>query len=129
MAANASGATGLGSARHDETPSSDHLPVATENRRLLVIDDNPAVHEDIRKILIPAEAGRTQLARLERDLFEEAPPPIVELPFEIGAAYQGAEGLAMVEQARKEGRPYAMAFVDVRMPPGWDGIETAARLM
>ena len=37
-------------------------------------------------------------------------------------------GLAMVEQAREEGRPYAMAFIDVRMPPGWDGIETICRI-
>ena len=41
---------------------------------------------------------------------------------------QGEEGLKMVQQAIEEGRPYAMAFVDVRMPPGWDGIETIARI-
>jgi len=34
----------------------------------------------------------------------------------------------MVEQAANEGRPYALAFVDVRMPPGWDGIETVAHI-
>ena len=44
--------------------------------------------------------------------------------FEIDSAYQGREGLAKVEQSLAAGRPYAMAFVDVRMPPGWDGIET-----
>jgi PAS domain S-box-containing protein len=34
----------------------------------------------------------------------------------------------MVEKAREEGRPYALAFVDVRMPPGWDGVETTSRI-
>ena len=34
----------------------------------------------------------------------------------------------MVERARAENQPYAMAFVDIRMPPGWDGIETTARI-
>ncbi len=34
----------------------------------------------------------------------------------------------MVKKALEEGRPYAMAFVDVRMPPGWDGVETIARI-
>ena len=48
--------------------------------------------------------------------------------FEIDSAMQGREGLAMVQQAVEAGRPYATAFVDVRMPPGWDGIETVARM-
>ena len=48
--------------------------------------------------------------------------------FEIESAYQGQEGVALVQQALEEGRPYAMAFVDMRMPPGWDGLETIERL-
>jgi len=34
----------------------------------------------------------------------------------------------MAGQAVAEGRPYAMAFVDMRMPPGWDGLETIEHL-
>jgi PAS domain S-box-containing protein len=34
----------------------------------------------------------------------------------------------MVKQALADNRPYALAFVDVRMPPGWDGVETIARI-
>ncbi|MEZ4483397.1 MAG: hypothetical protein R2864_01970 [Syntrophotaleaceae bacterium] len=48
--------------------------------------------------------------------------------YEIDFATQGEEALAMVEQARDDGRPYALAFVDGRMPPGWDGIETIQHL-
>ena len=48
--------------------------------------------------------------------------------FSLDSAYQGQEGLAKIKKARDEGNPYAMAFVDVRMPPGWDGIETTAHL-
>jgi len=47
------------------------------------------------------------------------------------AAYieeKGEEALAMVTQAVHENRPYALAFVDMRMPPGWDGLETIERL-
>ena len=50
------------------------------------------------------------------------------MSFELDSAYQGQEALEMVKQALAENRPYAMAFVDVRMPPGWDGIETIARI-
>jgi PAS domain S-box-containing protein len=48
--------------------------------------------------------------------------------YEIDSASQGQEGLRLVEQAMSEGHPYALAFVDVRMPPGWDGIETVDRI-
>ena len=34
----------------------------------------------------------------------------------------------MVKKALEEGRPYAMAFVDIRMPPGWDGVETTLKI-
>jgi two-component system, NtrC family, sensor kinase len=48
--------------------------------------------------------------------------------FQLDSAYQGHEGLALVKQAVEQGERYAMAFVDVRMPPGWDGVETTARI-
>ena len=48
--------------------------------------------------------------------------------FDIDSACQGQEGLERVRKAQSEGRPYAMAFVDVLMPPGWDGIETIGQL-
>jgi len=53
---------------------------------------------------------------------------LTDVEFEIDSAVPGQEGLAKVQHAlqRKAG-PYAMAFVDVRMPPGWDGIETISR--
>jgi len=56
------------------------------------------------------------------------PGPLTDVEFEIDSAFQGQEGLAKVQHALNEGRPYAMAFVDVRMPPGWDGIETISRI-
>ncbi len=93
------------------------------SHRLLVIDDNPRIHEDIRKILCPT-AGPTDLAEDEAALFGEAAPVSQLSLFEIDSAYQGQEGLALVEKALAEARPYSMAFVDVRMPPGWDGVET-----
>ncbi|UFS68942.1 ATP-binding protein [Geomonas sp. RF6] len=97
-----------------------------ENRRVLVIDDTPAIHEDFRRILAPV-AKVTELDELEAELFDEE---IEELPggFEMESAYQGQEGLAKVQARLQEGSPYAVAFVDVRMPPGWDGVETVERI-
>jgi len=103
--------------------------------RILVVDDNRAIHEDIRKILcpqVPAGAAAS-IAAMEIELFGgPARGPLPSAPevraYSLDSAYQGQEGLRLVREAEAAGRPYAMAFVDVRMPPGWDGVETALEL-
>jgi CheY-like chemotaxis protein len=98
-----------------------------KNHRILLIDDNPAVHEAFRKVLTSPdlpydlEEDASALFGVDRLKFET---PI----FEISSALQGQEALEMVKKSLKEDRPYALAFVDVRMPPGWDGIETISKI-
>lgn len=100
---------------------------AQQNRRILVIDDNRAIHEDFRKILeISPDEDRYDQARAA--LFGGSPPTRGQERFELDCADQGQQALAMVQSALKEGRPYAVAFVDMRMPPGWDGLETVEHL-
>lgn len=100
------------------------VSVNETNRRLLVIDDNPAIHEDFRKILTPAEAAE-ELQAAEAAFFGASPlSESAKLDFHVDSANQGQEGLAKVTAAVAEGLPYAMAFVDMRMPPGWDGLTT-----
>src|ERR1700729_647102 len=105
-----------------------------KNNRILVIDDNPEIHQDFRKVLCASrDPHASALDSAEAAIFgEESELPVTAETageaFEIDSAYQGHQGLEMVERALAEGRPYAMAFVDVRMPPGWDGVETIARL-
>jgi signal transduction histidine kinase len=99
-----------------------------KNHRILVIDDNRAIHEDFRKILAAGKNQSNALQAMDAALFGEshARP---QLPvFDIDSAYQGQEGLELIEKSLRENNPYAMAFVDVRMPPGWDGVETTARI-
>ena len=62
------------------------------------------------------------------DLFDEPAPQESQTAFDLDFASQGQEGLDRVRRAVEQGTPYMMAFLDVRMPPGLDGIETAARL-
>ncbi len=97
-------------------------------RRILVIDDNQAIHEDFAKILRRDLDNTTALAEAEAELFGGAAVESAYAGFQIDSAFQGEQGLAMVRQALAEHRPYPLAFIDVRMPPGWDGIETAARI-
>src|SRR6266404_1793669 len=98
------------------------------NRRILIIDDNRAIHDDFRKILCPEVDARKALNAMEAGIFGEEVPDGTPSGFEIESAYQGQEGLERVKQALAEGRPYALAFIDVRMPPGLDGVETTSRI-
>ncbi len=95
----------------------------TAMNRILIIDDNPTIHEDIQKILCPPKVN-SNFSDLEATLFGTPENKEPRVQFEIDSAYQGQEGFALVEKALADGRPYSLAFVDVRMPPGWDGIET-----
>src|SRR5690349_19879813 len=100
-----------------------------KNRRILVIDDTDAIHADFRKVLAPSAADDGQFAQAASALFGETPTTkTTSDAFEIDSARQGAEGLARVIDACERGLPYAMAFVDIRMPPGWDGVETVRRI-
>lgn len=97
------------------------------NRRILLIDDMPAIHEDFRKILIPQTLENATLNSVEAALFGDNSEPTSTV-FEIDSAYQGEEGLTKVQTSLQTGLPYALAFVDMRMPPGWNGVETIERL-
>jgi PAS domain S-box-containing protein len=108
--------------------SNSTIPAAN---RILIIDDNRAIHADFRKILMPQTASDAVLRKAEALVFGGQPAGTGTAPavtYQIDSATQGQEGFQMVERAANEGRPYALAFVDVRMPPGWDGIETVARI-
>ncbi|WP_224370429.1 hybrid sensor histidine kinase/response regulator [Hyalangium versicolor] len=101
---------------------------ASPRRRILIIDDNPSIHQDFQKILATSESS-TSLDALEMAIFGS---PQARgggaYSFEVDSASQGEEGVQRVKEAAAEGRPYALAFVDIRMPPGIDGVETTALL-
>lgn len=100
-----------------------------KNRRVLVIDDNPSIHEDFRKILCPDNTTQVALDATEAAVFGDPEEDAGgQAPFEVDSAYQGQDGVGLVKKALEEGRPYAMAFVDIRMPPGWDGVETTQKI-
>ncbi len=98
--------------------------------RVLIIDDNRAIHEDFRKVLgtDPTSTGEHELLAAEAILLGSSPVPLEGAEFAIDSAYQGREGVEMAARALRDGRPYCLAFVDMRMPPGWDGLETIQRL-
>jgi DNA-binding NtrC family response regulator len=98
----------------------------SQNRRILLIDDMPAIHADFRKILVEPSVA-SDLAETEAALFGVS-ARVVSAPFELDSAMQGREGAAKVRASLFAQRPYAMAFVDMRIPPGWHGVETIEHL-
>ncbi|MBI5363202.1 MAG: response regulator [Planctomycetes bacterium] len=99
-----------------------------ERRRILVIDDNAAIHADFIKILGAKEAPKSNLSDAKAAFFGKAPAQKTADEYEIDTASQGREALDRVRVSVADNAPYALAFVDVRMPPGWDGVETIAHL-
>jgi signal transduction histidine kinase len=100
------------------------------NSRILIVDDNQAIHMDFRKILLGAAAtSATPSDALEALLQIQPKEPKSELrQYVLESAYQGQEAMQKVQQARADDEPFAMAFVDMRMPPGWDGVATISKL-
>ena len=105
-------------------------PMDHDQARILVIDDNPAIHDVFAKLLTPPRHDDDELASLEAELFgiDTAPRVPASVAFEVDNCYQGESGVKCVEQALAAGHPYALAFVDMRMPPGWDGLRTMDEL-
>ncbi len=100
------------------------------NNRILLVDDNEDIHLDFRKVLEQTrDMNNVKLDLLVQSLFDE--PKTEKRPtvkFQIDSAFQGEEALNMVRSAHESGQPYTVVFMDVRMPPGLDGVQTIRRI-
>jgi len=94
--------------------------------RILIIDDNQDIHDDINKILQPEKPS--DLDALVQNITGQSLPEPGRLEIQIDSALQGDEGVANVRQAKLEGTPYALIYIDIRMPPGPDGVQTIKQL-
>ncbi|MEM7674296.1 MAG: response regulator, partial [Verrucomicrobiota bacterium] len=121
--------------------SGSSSPVWKSARRILLIDDTESVLNDYRRILCPPKTD-TGLESLEDFLFDEEESQTAsaettsgkkngqeEFTFELESATQGEQGYELALSARERGEPFQLAFVDMRMPPGWDGLQTIQALM
>lgn len=102
------------------------VTMTAPNRRILLVDDNEGVHPYFTEVLAPEDSA-AEMDAAAANLFGESEAR-VDIRFELSSAYQGEEALEMVRSAREAGRPFAMAFVDMRMPPGWDGLTTIVKI-
>ena len=96
-------------------------------KRILIIDDNIQIHQDFKKVLLISKEKESDLDKLEEALLGKTSDQQDET-YSIDYASQGEEGLKMVEESIRKKEPYAVAFIDVRMPPGWDGVKTISKI-
>lgn len=121
------------------------------NVRILIVDDTKTIHDDFQKILAPGSGASSGLADARAAFFgssqsdtaadtarfggtsptesgSDRPASSAPAGYEVSSAFQGQAALELVKRACDDGKPFAVAFVDVRMPPGWDGIQTIKEL-
>ena len=103
---------------------------------ILIVDDNSDLHQDYAKIiLLEEDKEREALELMESDLFgheEVVSPKIADLTateYLLHSAYQGQDGIDRVKQAEAEDKPYSLIFMDIRMPPGIDGVCAAKEIL
>ena len=92
--------------------------------RILIIDDNPNIHKDFESILIEEDENESLNTLRSEVLGEGAVNQTAKNTYKLDFASQGQEGCQKIAQACHKGCPYKVVFVDMRMPPGWDGLKT-----
>lgn len=96
--------------------------------RILIIDDNADIHRDFMKVLSTEKKDLNKLDELKLKILSKNETHSSFPAFRIDSATQGEEGVSLIEAAMQKNDRYALAFVDVRMPPGIDGIKTIEKI-
>jgi len=105
------------------------------NTRVLIIDDEELVRDNIEEILVPRKYQKNEaISNASSILFADEEEEQILTPaksnipeFMVDKAINGMEGFEKVKLSIEDKNPYALIFLDMRMP-GWDGLETAIRI-
>jgi len=104
--------------------------------RVLVVDDEPEIRDAYKQILGDTEVNleMTGFHELRSRLFRKNPAEALRqaatraTSFETVFCQQAAEAVAAVKEALARNEPFAVAFIDMRMPPGQDGVWAATQI-
>ena len=107
-----------------------------KNKRILIVDDTEDIHEVFKCAFeIKSKLANEKFTKRISNLFGQQPDESdnckfpMHLPeFDLDSAFQGEEAIEKVKKSIEENKPYALVFLDVRMLPGIDGIETLKRM-
>ena len=97
-------------------------------KRIIVIDDNPSIHEDFKKVLMSEDSAPEELLTLSTSIFGGSKSVRKKTPYNIEFAHRGQDGARKVQEALNHNAAFELAFVDMRMPNGWNGLETIKKI-
>ncbi len=103
----------------------------TATNRILVVDDDAMLIGEYLRCLgkdFEPDSATSTLTDLEKVLFGEETDEKGAAKFEVQSCDQGKIAVAAVREAVKVGNPFSIVFLDIRMPPGIDGIEAAKQI-
>lgn len=105
-------------------------PEAQNCIRVLIADDDEYILECYREAFTESESTREirTLDALSVELFDLSTALEEEPRFRVTACSQGADAIILAKEAANDGQPFNVVILDVRMPPGIDGVETGSRI-
>ncbi len=101
-----------------------------ENIRVLIADDDEHILQAYREAFSDTESTQEMRAldALAAELFEPSDVIDDEPHFEVVACSQGNDAIDLAKQAANDGYPFDVVILDVRMPPGIDGVEAGSQI-
>ncbi len=104
------------------------------NKRILIVDDQDDLREQLAKLLLRSgkKNETSSLVEQMRNRLQGTNAKPAENgqgnTYDVITAGQGEDAYELVKKAVESHEPYAVMFTDMRMPPGWDGLETAKKI-
>ena len=103
--------------------------IMQQNRKILLVDDEARILDELYKVLTPQNHSNEELSELEDHLFGTSETHKKDIiSYDVCRCHQGDEAICEVQKALEEELPFAVAFIDVQMPPGPDGVSTAEQI-
>jgi CheY-like chemotaxis protein len=98
--------------------------------RILVADDDEMVLDCYRDAFLATENESTsvKLRSLSAELFDEGIQESESPNFKVVSCTQGEEAVDLAAQAARDGKPFDVVILDIRMPPGIDGVEAGSQI-
>ncbi len=98
--------------------------------RVLIADDDEHILQCYRDAFSDPESTQEMRAldALSAELFDASETPADHPRFDVVACRQGIEAVSLARKAARDGRPFDVVILDVRMPPGIDGVEAGSRI-
>ncbi len=98
--------------------------------RVLIADDDEHILECYREAFGESEATDylQALNALDAELFDTVVDTEAAPVFEVVACSQGNDAIDLAEKAANDGHPFDVVILDVRMPPGIDGVEAGSKI-